>query len=60
MNQKSDSPLHTMLLFAAGTLLAAAATTLVLRLLQDKNMEHLARLAAGESDFQHGHPKRRN
>lgn len=58
MNEKSNSPLHTVLLFAAGTVLAAAATSLVIRLLQDKNLEHLARLAAGESDFEHEHPKR--
>lgn len=60
MNPKSNHPLQTILLFAAGTLLAAAGTTLVLGLLREKSLEHLARLAAGESDYEHEHPKPRS
>ncbi|MDX6767625.1 MAG: hypothetical protein SFU85_12645 [Candidatus Methylacidiphilales bacterium] len=59
-NHSSQPPLQTVLLFAAGTLLAAAGASLVVRLLNEKNLEHLARLAAGESDYEHEHPKRQS
>ncbi len=60
MTPKTNNHLHTVLLFAAGTLLATAATTMVIQLLREKSLEHLARLAAGESDYEHEHPKRLN
>lgn len=54
---KTESPAKTIVLFAAGTLVAAAAATLIVRLLGEAKFEHLARLAAGESDFEHTHPR---
>jgi hypothetical protein len=58
-NDRGRHPLQTVALFAAGTILATLGAALVARLISERSLEHLARLASGESDYEHKHPSRR-
>jgi len=56
----SPNPLKTVALFAAGTIVATLGAALLIRLMSERSLEHLARLASGESDYEHKHPGRRS
>lgn len=63
MSREADSaksPLRTVVLFAAGTIVLTLGAALVMRVLSEQALEQLARLASGESDYEHRHPRGRS
>ncbi len=53
-----SSRVSTFLAFAAGTVVVILSAVVVTRLITTRSLEHLARLAGGESDYQRHHPSR--
>ena len=54
-NCSKDHPLKTIALFAAGTIVVTLGAAMLARLISERSLEHLARLASGESDYEHKH-----
>lgn len=59
VNEKPAHPIKTIALFAAGTIVVTLGAALVARLISERSLEHLARMASGESDYEHKHPSGR-
>lgn len=57
-NSASSHPFQTVAIFAAGTIVLTLAAALLIRLMAERSLEHLARLASGESNYEQKHPSR--